>query len=40
MKKVLAHALVRKPEPIVWDEVAAAKPAEKAEDDGSALTAH
>jgi hypothetical protein len=35
---VLAHALVRKPEPIVWDEVAAAKPAEKPED--PALTAH
>ncbi len=40
MDEVLAHALVRKPEPIVWDEVAAAKPAEKAEDDGSGLTAH
>jgi ATP-dependent Lon protease len=40
MDEVLAQALVRKPEPIVWDEVAAAKPAEKAEDDGSALTAH
>jgi ATP-dependent Lon protease len=40
MDEVLAHALVRKPEPIVWDEGAAAKPAEKAEDDGSALTAH
>jgi ATP-dependent Lon protease len=39
MDEVLAHALVRKPEPIVWDEVAA-KPADKAEDDGSALTAH
>ena len=41
MDEVLAQALVRKPEPIVWDEVAAAKPADKAaEDDGSALTAH
>jgi ATP-dependent Lon protease len=40
MDEVLAHALVRKPEPIVWDEVAAAKPAEKTEDDGSGLTAH
>jgi ATP-dependent Lon protease len=40
MDEVLAHALVRKPEPIVWDEAAAAKPAEKVEDDGSALTAH
>ena len=40
MDEVLAHALTRKPEPIVWDEVAAAKPAEKPEDDGSALTAH
>jgi hypothetical protein len=29
MDEVLAHALVRKPEPIVWDEGAAAKPAEK-----------
>jgi ATP-dependent Lon protease len=38
MDEVLAHALVRKPEPIVWDEVAAAKPAEKPED--PALTAH
>src|SRR6187431_2027339 len=28
MDEVLAHALVRKPEPIVWDEGAAAKPAE------------
>jgi ATP-dependent Lon protease len=40
MDEVLAHALVRKPEPIVWDEVTAEKPAEKPEDDGSALTAH
>ena len=39
MDEVLAHALMRKPEPIVWEEVAA-KPAEKTEDDGSALTAH
>jgi ATP-dependent Lon protease len=38
MDEVLAHALVRKPEPIVWDEVSAAKPAEKPED--PALTAH
>ena len=37
MDEVLAHALVRKPEPIVWEEVPT-KPA--AEDDGSALTAH
>ena len=41
MDDVLTQALVRKPEPIVWDEVAADKRAEKkAEDDGSALTAH
>jgi ATP-dependent Lon protease len=40
MDEVLAHALVRKPEPIVWDEPTAEKPAEKPEDDGSALTAH
>jgi ATP-dependent Lon protease len=39
MDEVLAHALVRKPEPIQWEE----KPAvvdKPAEDDGSGLTAH
>jgi ATP-dependent Lon protease len=45
MDDVLAHALVRKPEPIVWDESkvdpkADAKAAIAAEEDGSALTAH
>ncbi len=41
MDEVLARALVRKPEPIQWEEPAA-KPAAaaSAEDDGSALTAH
>jgi ATP-dependent Lon protease len=41
MDEVLARALVRKPEPIQWEEPAA-KPAAAAgtEDDGSALTAH
>jgi ATP-dependent Lon protease len=46
MDEVLERALVRKPEPITWDEEAA-KPAEAAaaaepviEDDGSGLTAH
>ena len=40
MDEVLAQALVRKPEPIQWEEPPA-KPADKvAEDDGSALTAH
>jgi ATP-dependent Lon protease len=46
MDEVLERALVRKPEPIAWDEEAA-KPAEAAaaaepviEDDGSGLTAH
>jgi ATP-dependent Lon protease len=39
MDEVLAQALVRKPEPIVWDEVASGKP-EKPEDESSALTAH
>jgi ATP-dependent Lon protease len=40
MDEVLAHALTRKPEPIVWDELSA-KPVEPAvEDDGSGLTAH
>jgi ATP-dependent Lon protease len=41
MDEVLAHALTRKPEPIVWDELSA-KPVEPAaaDDDSSALTAH
>jgi len=41
MDEVLTHSLVRKPEPIVWDELSA-KPAETTagEDDSSALTAH
>ncbi len=40
LDEVLAHALVRKPEPIVWDELSA-KPTEPAvEDDSSVLTAH
>ena len=47
MDEVIARALVRKPEPIEWDE-ASAKLAEAAaaaekpavEDDGSGLTAH
>jgi ATP-dependent Lon protease len=46
MDEVLARALVRKPEPIAWDEeqakaaeaVRAAEPA--ADEDGSGLTAH
>jgi ATP-dependent Lon protease len=46
MDEVLAHALVRKPEPIEWDEASAKLAAEAAaaepvvEDDGSGLTAH
>jgi len=44
MDEVLAHALVRKPEPIVWDESKEAKPDPKAalaEDEAAqALTAH
>ncbi|MBB3930821.1 ATP-dependent Lon protease [Kaistia hirudinis] len=41
MDDVLAHALVRKPEPIVWDEAKIeTKAALPAEDDGAALTAH
>jgi ATP-dependent Lon protease len=39
MDEVLTHALVRKPEPIVWEEVAA-KPTEPAPEDDAALTAH
>jgi ATP-dependent Lon protease len=43
MDEVLAHALVRKPEPIEWDEAAeaaAAKPVAGAEDDASSVIAH
>jgi ATP-dependent Lon protease len=46
MDEVLAHALVRTPEPIEWDEASAKLAAEAAaaepvvEDDGSGLTAH
>ncbi|HTQ83081.1 MAG TPA: S16 family serine protease, partial [Pseudolabrys sp.] len=46
MDEVLARALVRKPEPIEWDETKVAVPAETAaaetaaEEDGSGLTAH
>ena len=44
MDEVLPRALVRKPEPIEWDEDKAAKAAvaadPAAEDDASALTAH
>ena len=43
MDEVLARALVRKPEPIVWEE-AAAKPVDvpepAVEEDSSGLTAH
>ena len=38
MDEVLANALARKPEPIVWEEPAVAKAADKPED--PALTAH
>jgi ATP-dependent Lon protease len=41
MDEVLARALVRKPEPIQWEESAVKPSADKAADeDGSALTAH
>jgi len=42
MDEVLARALVRTPEPIVWDETAkpVAGPVDGAEDDAAALTAH
>jgi ATP-dependent Lon protease len=41
MDEVLARALVRKPEPIQWEEPAVKPGADKAaDDDGSALTAH
>ncbi len=44
MDEVLAHALVRKPEPIEWDEEAAkpaaAEPVVADEDDASGVVAH
>ena len=43
MDEVLAHALVRKPEPIEWDEAAeaaSAKPVKGGEDDQSSVIAH
>jgi ATP-dependent Lon protease len=40
MDEVLTHALVRKPEPIVWEEPAAKPTEPPVEDDSSALTAH
>jgi ATP-dependent Lon protease len=40
MDEVIAHALVRKPEAITWDEESAKLAAAAAEDDGSGLTAH
>jgi ATP-dependent Lon protease len=43
MDEVLKHALVRQPEPIVWDEAAAAAAAKTAEDGGAkttGITAH
>ena len=43
MDEVLTHALVRKPEPIEWDEAteaANAKPVKGAEDDSSSVIAH
>ena len=43
VSEVLEHALVRKPEPIEWDEAAeeaAALAAAKPADDGAAATAH
>src|SRR5271165_688124 len=41
MDEVLAHALVRQPTPIVWEEdVAAAPPPSPPEDDGKGLVAH
>jgi ATP-dependent Lon protease len=42
MDEVLAHALVRKPEPIEWDEAAEAvpKPVVAEEDDAAGIIAH
>jgi ATP-dependent Lon protease len=41
MDEVLAHALVRKPEPIEWDESKAASAPVVSEEEGKApLTAH
>ena len=44
MDEVLERALVRKPEPIVWEEATGGKPVDVAEtigeEDASGLTAH
>jgi ATP-dependent Lon protease len=40
MDEVLTHALVRKPEPIEWDETKHVAPDRPAEDEGPGLTAH
>ena len=40
MDEVLAHALVRKPEPIQWEEVPVAAPDTPVEDETPGLTAH
>jgi ATP-dependent Lon protease len=40
MDEVLTHALIRKPEAIVWEDTSGKPTEPAAEDDGSALTAH
>ncbi len=40
MGEVLAHALVRKPTPIVWDEKSAPAALERSDEDGPGLVAH
>ena len=40
MDEVLAHALVRKPEPIQWEEVPVKAPDPAVEDETPGLTAH
>jgi ATP-dependent Lon protease len=40
MDEVIVHALVRKPEPIEWDEAARAETPVKVDEDGAAVIAH
>jgi ATP-dependent Lon protease len=41
MEEVLAHALVRQPQPIVWDETAQqATPSIAGDDEGAGMVAH
>jgi ATP-dependent Lon protease len=40
MEEVLAHALVRQPQAIAWEESAAAPPPPPADEEGAGILAH